>query len=341
MLKIEKNKELKTFNSFKINAIASDFIELKSANDFHEVYKLKNELPNRIYILGGGNNSLFINDFNGVILKINNQGIEVLEEDNEKIILEVQAGVDWNDLVDLTLQNGYFGIENLIDIPGLVGSAPIQNIGAYGAEIKDVVQSVKFFDFEEGNFKIFSKEECKFGYRTSIFKNELKGKGIISSVIMQFKKEANLYYEYGNIKKSLEEHNISKPTQNQLAGIISEIRASKLPDPKVIGNAGSFFKNPIIDAKHHQKLIKQFPDAISFSLPKGKYKVAAGWLIDKAGWKGKEIGNVAVHSKQALVLINKTGKATGNELMILANSIIESVYKMFQIKLQPEVNIIS
>lgn len=339
-MKIEQDKNLSELNSFKLSANSSYFVELHTLDDFNDFFKIKNTLPNPFYVLGGGNNSIFIEDYKGTIIKVNNQGISTIYEDDREAVLEIQAGVDWNELVEFTLAKGYFGLENLIDIPGQVGSAPIQNIGAYGAEVKDVIQSVQFFDFNQGTFKTFNNEDCKFGYRSSIFKHELNGKGIISSVTMKFPKESTLKYEYGNIKEGLKSQGISKPTQQELASIIREIRASKLPDPKVVGNAGSFFKNPIIDAEQYDKLIKEFPEAVTFALPNQKYKVAAGWLIDYAGWKGKGLKNVAVHSKQALVLINKTGNATGAELLDLAHNIISDIYIKFHIKLVPEVNII-
>ena len=292
------------------------------------------------YILGGGNNSLFVSDFSGTILKVSNLGIKTINETKDEVTLEIQAGVDWNFLVELCLEKGYYGLENLIDIPGQVGSAPIQNIGAYGAEAKDVIQSIKFFDISIGDFIEFSREECKFGYRTSIFKTELRGKGIISSVVMKFQKKAALNFEYGNIKNGLKKQGISYPTQRQLAVIIRNIRAAKLPDPKLIGNAGSFFKNPIINQIQHKKLINKFPDAVTFKITNQSYKIAAGWMIDQAGWKGKEMGNVAVHSEQALVLINRNGKASGKEILNLSQRIIKEVWLMFAVKLEPEVNII-
>jgi len=339
-MKIERFKDLKDFNSFKISVKANYFIELTSTDNFYSFFKIKNELPKPWYILGGGNNSLFINDFKGSIIKISNQGINVLNENNEDITLEIQAGVDWNYLVDMCISKGYYGLENLIDIPGQVGSAPIQNIGAYGAEVKNVIQSVNYFDLNDGKFINFSNSDCHFEYRSSIFKNELNGKGIINSVIMKLGKSKKLNYDYGTIKQSLQEQGITNPTQKQLAETISNIRSSKLPDPKIIGNAGSFFKNPVIDLSGYNRLKEKYPEAVAFKLPGEMYKIAAGWMIDKAGWKGKEMGNVAVHPKQALVLINKTGFAQGKEVKELAQRIINDVLNKFDIKLEAEVNII-
>lgn len=333
------NFELAEYNSFKINIKAKKFIEFQDPLDY-KLLKLKPSLfVPPIYILGGGFNSLFTKDFEGTILKISNKRLKVLEENDDFRVIEVGAGEDWNDLVNYCLINNLYGLENLIDIPGNVGSAPIQNIGAYGAEVSDVIESVNIYYLENGEPEIFTKKECEFGYRTSIFKTKLQGKVIIKSVIFKLFKSGKLKLDYGDIKKILEKNGITNPNIKDVAKAVSEIRSTKLPDPNIIGNAGSFFKNPIIDSEFHSELKASIPELISYPLEDGNYKIAAGWLIEKSGWKGRNMGSAAVHHQQALVLINSNGKATGKEIIDLANTIIEDVKEKFGVILEPEVNI--
>lgn len=334
------NFDLTSYNSFKINISAAKFIEFDSKEDYRILTDKPTIFEKPVYILGGGFNTLFTQNFEGTILKISNKGLRVIEDNDSFRKIEVGAGETWNDLVNYTLDNELYGLENLIDIPGNVGSAPIQNIGAYGAEIADSIESVNFHYFETGKECSFNNHECKFGYRSSIFKTELKGKVVIKSVIFKLYKKGELKLGYGDIKLCLKNKKIANPSIKDIASIVSGIRASKLPDPKEIGNAGSFFKNPIIDSRLFDELKNKYEDIVFYPLSDGKLKIAAGWLIERAGWKGRYKGNAAVHYKQSLVLININNKATGKDILDLAIAVIDGVYQKFQIRLEPEVNIV-
>jgi len=293
-------------------------------------------------ILGGGSNLLFLNDFNGLVLHNNILGKRVLEEDDTHIQIEVNGGENWHDFVMWAVDNNLGGVENLALIPGKVGTAPIQNIGAYGVSAKDVIKEVHTIDMHTGEAKVFSNTACDFGYRHSIFKLEAnKGKYFITSVVLQLtKNKHNLQTGYGAIQQLLQEKKIQKPTPKDIAEVVIEIRRSKLPDPKEIGNAGSFFKNPFVDKKVADKLLAQYSDMPVYQTDDAQIvKIPAGWLIDRAGWKGKRFGNVGVHTKQALVLVNY-GNATGTEIKNLAEAIIADIQDKYGIILSPEVNFI-
>ncbi len=338
-MRIERDFPLQPYNSFGINAKCSVFVEIEDILDYRLLIDKPKIFTPPYYILGGGNNSLFKSDFEGNIIKISNKGLKVLEDSPEFRIIEVGAGEDWNDLVNYCIQNHLYGIENLIDIPGNVGSAPIQNIGAYGAEVSTVIEKVHFFEVKTGKKGSFTNAECQFSYRNSIFKNDYRQQLIISSVIFRLAKNGQLNTSYGDINQTLNKLDRT-PTLKDLAHAVSQIRASKLPDPKKIGNAGSFFKNPIVNQEKLNDLLKEHPNIIYYPINNKEFKLAAGWLIDQAGWKGKQIENAAVHSKQALVLINATGEASGEEIMQLANSIIEDIKRKYDVVLEPEVNIV-
>lgn len=340
-MKISENFALKEFNSFQIEVNTKKFISLDTDEDFKHLVPVLQQLNMPIWILSGGNNCLFMEDFDGCIIHVNNKGIRVLNDTKDTIDIEISAGTNWEKLIQFALDNNYYGIENLIDIPGRVGAAPIQNIGAYGAEIKDVIQKIEFLDLESYEIRTFSKSECQFAYRNSIFKNKLKGKAIIRRVFIQLKKNAALNTSYGAIQERLKSKGIEKAKLNELAECISEIRATKLPDPRQIGNAGSFFKNPIISKKVFDQLRLEFPELVSFKLSDGRVKLAAAYLIDQCRLKGFEMGNAAVHHKQPLVLVNKTGKAKSHEIVKLALFVIQSVEQKFHIHLEPEVNLIN
>jgi len=332
------NYSLKSLNTFGIDVMARQFAT------FQDIESLKNLLSQikpeqNLLVIGGGSNMLFTKDFDGVVIKNEIKGIELINEDNSHYFVKAGAGEIWHDLVMFCVANNYQGIENLALIPGCVGASPMQNIGAYGVELKDVFHELDAIEITTGNLVHFNLQECKFGYRESVFKNELKNKFIIVSVTFKLNKLPVFNTSYGNISSVLNEKGIRDITMKEIADAVIEIRSSKLPDPKIIGNAGSFFKNPEIGIEQFEKLRKDYPTIVGYPTELGKIKVAAGWLIENAGWKGKVFrGAYGVHKNQALVLVNY-GAATGSEIFELSQNIIDSVFLKFDIKLNREVNI--
>jgi UDP-N-acetylmuramate dehydrogenase len=290
--------------------------------------------------LGGGSNMLLTKDIEALVLHINLKGIEVISEKEDTVVIKAMAGENWHDFVLWCLDRNFGGIENLSLIAGHIGTAPIQNIGAYGVELKDVFISCEAIHIDDQSTRTFTKSECKFGYRESIFKQELKGEFIITSVSIELtKKNHQLHTDYGVIKNELETHNIELPTIKDISNAVIAIRQSKLPDPKEIGNSGSFFKNPIISAKEFIELELNFPEVPSYKISDEAIKIPAGWLIEKAGFKGKRFKDYGVHNKQALVLVNYDN-ATGKEIFELAQLIQRTVKRLFNISIEMEVNII-
>lgn len=336
---ITENISLKPYNSFGIEANAELFAELYSLEDIQEFLISSYHKNRKKLILGRGSNILFTKDFEGVIIRICNKGILKLRENETHVWLSVQAGENWEDFVNFCIDNNYGGIENLALIPGNVGSCPIQNIGAYGVEVKNSIESVEVVDIENIQMYDISNEDCGFGYRNSIFKNELKEKVIISSVTFRLAKEHTLCLDYGAINDELRNKGISKPGIREVAEAVRSIRRSKLPDPKEIGNAGSFFKNPTVSEQQYQNLKSSHSDIPSFIQQDKTFKIPAGWLIEQCGWKGYREKDAGVHEKQALVLVNY-GKANGNEIYQLACKIKDSVQKKFRLELEMEVNVI-
>lgn len=334
------NTDLKKYNSFAISAHAKRFAVFKSEKELLLLLSELEESTEPLLVLGGGSNLLFIKDFDGIVLKNEIKGIQLLSEDPDSVLVKCGAGEVWHEFVLYCVNKGYAGIENLSLIPGTVGASPIQNIGAYGVEVKDTIESVECIDIETKTKKRFSNSECGFGYRDSVFKKLYKGKYIITQVAFRLKKQAHVNTSYGAIQQVLDEKGITAPTIRDVSKAVIEIRKSKLPNPAQLGNAGSFFKNPEIPAKDFEALKMKFPDIISFPGTKpGTIKVPAGWLIEKAGWKGKSVGNVGVHRLQALVLVNYGG-ATGQEIVDLSLEVRKSVKDLFGIELEPEVNMI-
>jgi UDP-N-acetylmuramate dehydrogenase len=325
------------YNTFGIDVKADYFIEYDSVDDLYSILQSEIVKSTRILCIGGGSNLLFLNDFKGVLLHSTIQSIEKVQEDNEHIYLEVGSGVVWDDLVAYTVANGWGGVENLSLIPGEVGASAVQNIGAYGVEVQDVITVVKSLEIKTSKPVIFSLEDCRYGYRNSIFKNELKGKYIITSVVFRLDKKPVYKLNYQHLETEVFKH--GDVTLQNIRQTIIDIRESKLPDPKILGNAGSFFMNPVIPKQHFQELLVQYPQMPHYFVSEAEEKVPAGWLIDQCGWKGKQIGNAAVHEKQALVLVNKGG-ATGAEIVHLASEIQKSVKEKFGIDIKPEVNYI-
>lgn len=336
MLDIQKNISLKPFNTFKIEATANTFIQLNEQSDIGYLKQLFKKIPRPIYILGSGANTLFTDNYDGTIIHINTKGIQILEETKKDVLIEVQAGEIWDNLIEFCVKNNYFGIENLVAIPSTVGASAIQNIGAYGMEAKDTIYSVKYIDLQYFKQIELSNKDCKFDYRDSIFKHDLKDKVIISSVVFKLSKKANYNLNYGSIKDELQKLNIINPSLREITEIIRNIRNAKLPDPKIIGNAGSFFKNPIITNRKLEELKIKFPDIVSYKIDQEKSKMAAAWLIDFAKLKGFQIGGAAIHENQALVIINKND-ATAKDIVDLSNFIQRKVFKIFNINLTPEV----
>ena len=337
---MKTNVNLQPYNSFGFNTVAKYFIEIDDIQQLEESIRsdiFKNE---RHLILSGGNNVLFQNEFfDGLVVFINTKGIETLREDGNEIVVRAQAGENWTDFVRFTVERGWHGLENLAHLPGKVGAAPVQNIGAYGMELKDSFLQCEAIEISTGEKRIFTKNECCFGYRESVFKNELKGQYIITSVDFLLHKQTELKLDYGNIKSYLEQNGIASPTLLQLHDAICAIRDAKLPDVKQIGSAGSFFKNPVISAEQFETLKLAYPDIPHYDEPSGKVKVPAGWLIEQAGWKGWRDEHVGVYEKQALVLVH-FGGGSGKEIVELAKKIQQSVFDKFGISIVPEVNYI-
>lgn len=333
-----KKTSLKPYNSFGVNAYAADFIEIELEKDILSFLE-KNKNQN-LFVLGGGTNILFKNDIDYPVLKINIKGIEIINEDDYEVLVSVGAGENWNELVWWCIENDFGGIENMVSIPGNVGSAPIQNIGAYGKEIKDVIENCRGVFTENGSIKIFSNEECCFSYRSSIFKEDLKNKFIISNVTLRLtKKNHKIISEYLDLKNDLIENGINSPTIKNIAESVSKIRANKLPNYNKIGNAGSFFKNPIIDSLKFKTIKKLYPNIISYGLGKSRFKIPAGWLIEQCGFKDIKKKKVSVYKKQALVIIN-LGDAKGIDIFNFSQKIKKTVNEKFNILLEEEVNII-
>ena len=338
---MKTNVNLKPYNSFGFNATAKYFEEIKDVNDLQRLMRMPEYKKEQHLILGGGNNILLTKEFyNGIVIYINNKGIKTVADDGEKVIVRAMAGEDWSEFVKLMVSKGYYGVENLAHIPGKVGAAPIQNIGAYGMELKDSFLKCEAFNLETGKKKTFDKAECMFGYRKSIFNGMLRGQYVITMVEFQLHKQADLKLDYGNIREYLAQNHIESPTLQQLHDAICAIRDAKLPDVKQLGNAGSFFKNPVIKKDQFEALQQQYPDIPHFDEPDGKVKVPAGWLIEKAGWKGWHNEKVGVYDKQALVLV-QFGDGSGKEIVELSQKIQQSVEEKFGIKIAPEVNFIS
>jgi UDP-N-acetylmuramate dehydrogenase len=331
---------LKTYNSFGFDAVAKQFAEIDEVSDLLTLITSGALQSQSTLILSGGNNILFQNDvFDGLVVYINTKGIEILREDGNEVVVRAQAGEDWPDFVRFCVGKGWHGLENLAHIPGEVGAAPVQNIGAYGMELKDSFLRCEALDLTTGETKVFTQEDCRFGYRESVFKHELKGQYVITSVDFLLKKNAPLNLEYGNIKAYLEQNGIGSPSLQQLHDAICAIRDAKLPDVKQIGSAGSFFKNPVISIEQFEALQQQYPNIPHYPDNIGMVKVPAGWLIEQAGWKGWRNEHVGVYNKQALVLVHYGG-GKGQDIVELAHKIQDSVEKKFGIRISPEVNFV-
>lgn len=333
---IKKNISLQAYNTFGVDVRARFFAELRKLHSLKQMVAGQISDISPLLVLGGGSNVLFTKDFDGLVLLNKIKGWYVLEENDQEVVIEVNSGESWTSLVDFTVARGWFGLENLSLIPGTVGAAPIQNIGAYGVEVKDVIVEVKAFNLKTGKMEIFSKSACQFGYRSSIFKTDFPGKYFISSVTFRLSKIPDVHLEYGGLKEALA--GIEHPSSHEVSEAVKAIRRSKLPEPDKIHNAGSFFKNPVVDSNVAGRLLEDYPGMPFYPQSNGSVKLAAGWLIEKAGWKGKKAGDAGVHEKQALVLVNY-GQASGMEILSLAKDIQQSIFSQFEIRLELEVNV--
>ncbi|SHG89011.1 UDP-N-acetylmuramate dehydrogenase [Pedobacter caeni] len=334
----QENISLKPYNTFSIPVSAHYFAEIFTPSALEELLESKLIKEQPLLILGGGSNLLFTKDFNGLVIKISIPGISANVQGDD-VIVTAGAGVVWNDFVNYCVQNGFAGVENLSLIPGTVGASPIQNIGAYGVELKDVFASCSAYEIATGKRREFNHEEARFGYRDSIFKNELKGQYIIAEVSFRLSRVARINTQYGAIQEELTKRGIDLPTIADVSAVVAHIRVSKLPDPSTIGNAGSFFKNPVIEEKAFKEVHEKFPELVHYPAGKGKVKLAAGWLIEQCGFKGKVVGQTGTWKNQALVLVNH-GQATGQEVYSFSENIIDTVAARFGVRLEREVNIL-
>ena len=345
---MKTNVNLQSYNSFGFPVQAKYFVEINDVRELDRLFGMPEYKNEKRLVLSGGNNILFTNDyFDGLVIYMNTKGIEIIDDlEGNKVTVHAQAGEDWPEFVKKMVEKGLYGIENLAHIPGKVGAAPVQNIGAYGMELEKSFLRCEAIHLETGQKRVFSKEECRFGYRESIFKSELKGQYVITSVDFLLHKQAELKLKYGNIKSYLAEHGMEQPTLQQLHDAICAIRDAKLPDPKVIGNAGSFFKNPVITINDFEAMEKDYPDikdkAFDIQGDPNHKKIPAGWLIEQAGWKGHREGHVGVYEKQALVLVHYGG-GKGEDVVALSQKIQQSVkakFGKYGIMISPEVNFI-
>jgi UDP-N-acetylmuramate dehydrogenase len=334
---IRKNYSLKSYNTFGLNYKSEFFISTTSEDEAIKLFRESGSFKKPILILGRGSNILFTDNYTGTIIHPEIGGMNIEEENPDFIIVSAGAGIGWDSFVEWTVDNGFGGLENLSLIPGTAGAAPIQNIGAYGVEVKDSIEKVRAVAIEDGTVREFDKDECRFGYRNSIFKTELKGRYLITRVFFKLATRPLLNLHYGSLASVLAE--LGEASLKNVRQAVINIRRSKLPDPDVIGNAGSFFKNPVVDISAAETLRKRYPQIPCYDDASGGIKLSAGWLIEQCGWKGKRFGNAGVHDKQALIIVN-LGSASGREIFSLSEEIRKSVWYRFEVELEREVEVI-
>ncbi len=334
---IQHNSSLKQFNTFGIEASAEQYIKVEDELTLTSLFEA-GYFNKPFFVLGGGSNVLFTKNYEGLIVHMCNKGKQHFIQ-NDKVFVTAEAGEVWNDLVWYCIEHDFPGMENMALIPGTVGASPIQNIGAYGQELMHIFYSCRAFDTQTGEFRTFNNAECEFSYRDSIFKKEYKGRFIICSVTYELALFGTINTSYGAIETELKNRGITEPTIKDVAEVVSHIRVEKLPDPSTVGNAGSFFKNPIIPTAQFEELRKQFPTIVHYPINEDAEKLAAGWLIEECGWKGKRVGEVQVWKNQALVLTN-CGQATGNEIFQISSIIVDDVLNRFGVALEREVNLL-
>lgn len=336
---VQSNVDLQPYNTLNVSVKTRYFAAVDTEEELRQILMHPGSSGLRILILGGGSNMLFVDDFDGLVIKVDIAGREIIQEDEEHVWLKIGGGENWHETVRYCIEKGWGGIENLSLIPGTVGGAPIQNIGAYGAELKEVFEYLEGMDIEGRQIRKYSRENCEFGYRDSIFKGELSGIVIVTRVVLKLSKNPELNTSYGSIQDELGNRDIDNPTIKDISDIIIDIRNSKLPDPQSLGNAGSFFKNPVVDQEVFEDIKQECAEVPGYPMEDSKIKIPAAWLIEEAGWKGKVIGNTGTYEQQALVIVNHGG-ATGKEIWDLAQQIQDAVEREFGIELVPEVNII-
>jgi UDP-N-acetylmuramate dehydrogenase len=337
-MQIKNHFSLKDLNTFGIDVRAKEFVLVKAHQDLFDLILKRDLTKEKFLMLGGGSNILFTKDFGGLLNKNEITGIEIIKEGAQQVLVRLGAGMKWHEIVLYCIERGWGGLENLSLTPGTVGASPIQNIGAYGVEVKDLIDEVEGIDLIQKNTRTIKSQECKFAYRSSVFKTSLKNSFLIIAVVFRLNKQHQLHVEYGAIRDELARMKVDHPTIRDVSNAVINIRQSKLPDPNIIGNAGSFFKNPVVSVKKLHDLKSIHPGIISF--PHGSdFKLAAGWLIEQAGWKGYRDGNVGCHEKQALVLVNH-GNSSGLEILQLAQKIQHSVHSKFGVELEMEVNVV-
>jgi UDP-N-acetylmuramate dehydrogenase len=337
-MEIQNNISLKKYNTFGIEAKAKQFAAVHSTDELKVI--LEENKAQKKFILGGGSNMLLTKDIDALVIHIDLKGKKIIEENEDFVWVESQAGENWHEFVLWTIDQNFGGLENMSLIPGNVGTTPVQNIGAYGTEIKDTFVSCEAMTIENQEIKTFLKEDCHFGYRESVFKNEAKNQYVITSVVFKLtKRNHKINISYGDITAELAKNDITNPTLKDVSNAVIAIRQSKLPDPKELGNSGSFFKNPILLKSDFEKIHQQFPEMKYFDISDTEVKVPAGWLIEQAGFKGKRFGDAGIHKNQALVLVNY-GNATGQEILDVSKNIQETIFKTFGIHIEAEVNVI-
>ena len=336
---IQENISLKEYNTFGVDVIARYMVEIEKNEDYELLLSSPVFMESKKLILGGGSNLLFTEDYGGIVVGINTKGIEIYQENENDVFLKVAAGEEWDDLINYCVENNFGGLENLSNIPGKVGASPIQNIGAYGSEMEEHFVKLDCIILHNGKKMTLPKEDCFFGYRDSIFKNELKGKSLITDVYFMLDKYPLINLTYEALQDELSGKSLIDMNIKDVSDAVRAIRSRKLPDPEEIGNAGSFFKNPLVDAAKFEALKKDYPDIIGFRQQNNSFKMAAGWMIDKCGLKGYRIGDVGVHENQALVIVNY-GQATGREILDFSDFIVEKVNEVFGVHLEKEVTVV-
>lgn len=337
-MEIQTNFSLKKYNTFGIEASAKQFVAVHSTSELKTI--LEQNKAEKKFILGGGSNMLLTQDIDALVIHVDLKGKKIIKENDDFVWVESQAGENWHEFVLWTIDHNFGGLENMSLIPGNVGTTPVQNIGAYGAEIKDSFVSCEAIAIDNQETRIFTNDECHFGYRESIFKNEVKDQYIITSVVFKLtKRNHKINVSYGDITAELAKAGVTNPSLKDVSNAVIAIRQSKLPDPKELGNSGSFFKNPIILKSDFEKIHQQFPEMKYYEVSETEVKVPAGWLIEQAGFKGKRYGDAGVHKNQALVLVNY-GNATGQEILAVSKTIQETIFKTFGIHIEAEVNVI-
>lgn len=334
-MEVIKNFSLLEYNTFGIASVASQFVALHGSDDYRELIRSQMLKQGGYFILGGGSNVVLPDYFDGVIVHPANKGVRLLEQHNGQCVVEAEAGEVWADFVDYCIGQGWYGLENLAAIPGCVGAAPVQNVGAYGKEAKDFISRVHCFDIKCGEECWIEASDCGFGYRWSRFKGEWKDRFIIDRVVFLLSNTFVPDLSYRALESAVKERCLEQPTARQLADTVAAVRDSKLPNPNMVGSAGSFFKNPVIQEDKYEQLLNECPDLVAFPLGNGRYKLSAGWLIERCGWKGQTLGRVGVYEKQALVLVNRGG-CSGDDVRRLADAVVSDVENNFGVHLECE-----